>query len=181
MLTCVHPQVPFSASTKVMKSVCVVNGEMVLILKGAFEAVLDQFCERGRFAAVDASLEDCDGDITPEIRLALHAEAARLAGMSYRVIGVAEVPLGPAFLPEGGVSDSWLADCRLEGMTLLGLLALVDPPRDDVPDTIRQLRGAGITVAMVCVCLSSVSALSFAQYLLHLILTRAHNGSRMCR
>ena len=36
-----------------------------------------------------------------------------------------------------------------EDMTLLGLVALEDPPRDDVPDAIEQCRKAGVRVIMV--------------------------------
>ncbi len=37
------------------------------------------------------------------------------------------------------------------GLTFVGLLALVDPPRTDIPDVMKTLRGAGIRTFMVCI------------------------------
>ncbi len=36
------------------------------------------------------------------------------------------------------------------GLTFVGLLALLDPPRSDIPEVMRTLRGAGIRNFMVC-------------------------------
>lgn len=35
------------------------------------------------------------------------------------------------------------------GLTLVGIVGIVDPPRDDIPYVVRTLRGAGIRVFMV--------------------------------
>lgn len=35
------------------------------------------------------------------------------------------------------------------GLTLVGLVAIVDPPRPEIPDVIRTLKGAGIRIFMV--------------------------------
>lgn len=35
------------------------------------------------------------------------------------------------------------------GLTLVGLVAIVDPPRPEIPDVIRTLRGAGVRIFMV--------------------------------
>ncbi len=35
------------------------------------------------------------------------------------------------------------------GLTLVGLVAIIDPPRSEIPDVIRTLRGAGIRIFMV--------------------------------
>ncbi len=39
-------------------------------------------------------------------------------------------------------------------LTLVGLLALIDPPRPEIPDVMQTLRGAGIRTFMVCAALS---------------------------
>ncbi len=36
-----------------------------------------------------------------------------------------------------------------EGLTLIGLVGIVDPPRDEIPDVVRTLRRAGIRIFMV--------------------------------
>jgi hypothetical protein len=35
------------------------------------------------------------------------------------------------------------------GLTLVGIVGIVDPPRDDIPFVVRTLRSAGIRVMMV--------------------------------
>jgi len=36
-----------------------------------------------------------------------------------------------------------------EGLTLVGLVGIVDPPRDEIPSVVKILRGAGIRIFMV--------------------------------
>ena len=35
------------------------------------------------------------------------------------------------------------------GLTLVGLVSIVDPPRGEIPEVVRILRGAGIRIFMV--------------------------------
>lgn len=37
-----------------------------------------------------------------------------------------------------------------EGLTLIGIVGIVDPPRDEIPSVVKTLRGAGIRIFMVC-------------------------------
>jgi Ca2+-transporting ATPase len=95
-------------------------------------------------------LERCDAWLTPSgpepldpiRRQQVVAANDNLASRGFRVIGVALRP-GAEELQSGPADD-------LEsGQTLLGLLALYDPPRPEVPDAIRRCRDAGIRVTMV--------------------------------
>jgi sodium/potassium-transporting ATPase subunit alpha len=36
------------------------------------------------------------------------------------------------------------------GLTLVGIVGIVDPPRDEIPYVVSTLRGAGIRIFMVC-------------------------------
>ncbi len=63
-----------------------------------------------------------------------------------RVIAVAVRPLGSG--PSRGAVPACAEDAECD-LTLLGLLALEDPPRDDVGTAIAACRQAGIQVAMV--------------------------------
>jgi sodium/potassium-transporting ATPase subunit alpha len=38
-----------------------------------------------------------------------------------------------------------------DGLTLVGIVGIVDPPRDEIPSVVSILRGAGIRIFMVCV------------------------------
>ncbi len=67
-------------------------------------------------------------------------EALDLAGRGYRVLAVAS---GTATLREGE------APPEPDGLTFLGYVAMIDPPRSDVPAAIARAVAAGIQVAMV--------------------------------
>ena len=43
------------------------------------------------------------------------------------------------------------------GLTLVGLVSIVDPPRSEIPEVVRILRGAGIRIFMVCPLPSSAT------------------------
>ena len=44
--------------------------------------------------------------------------------------------------------DEILSHAR-NGLTLVGMVAIVDPPRDEIPSVVGTLRGAGIRIFMV--------------------------------
>ena len=66
-------------------------------------------------------------------------EVDRLADAGYRVLVLAT---GPA--PSGGALES-----RLEALRLLGLVAMIDPPREAAPDAVAASREAGVRVMMI--------------------------------
>ena len=45
--------------------------------------------------------------------------------------------------------ESRIMESSKTGLTLVGLVSIVDPPRAEVPGVVRTLRGAGIRVFMV--------------------------------
>jgi Ca2+-transporting ATPase len=68
------------------------------------------------------------------------AEAEALASEGYRVLAVAQRHL--AQLPQS-------LDAVEEQLTLLGLVALIDPPRPEAEAAVAECRGAGITPVMI--------------------------------
>ena len=85
--------------------------------------------------APDAVLALCGDDP------AAHAEVDALTARGLRVLAVAAAP-------RAGRTPRTLADCD-EGLRLLGLLALEDPPREGIAAALRDCRSAGIHVAMI--------------------------------
>ncbi len=65
-----------------------------------------------------------------------------LASRGFRVIGV-------ALRPGGEELDAYAPEALEQGLTLVGLVGLYDPPRPEVSEAIRQCRQAGIKVTMV--------------------------------
>ncbi|MGD6978650.1 MULTISPECIES: cation-translocating P-type ATPase [Citricoccus] len=68
-----------------------------------------------------------------------------MAARGLRVLAVARRPLGRTESPGQDTTASELE----HGLTLVGLIALQDPPRHSVPPALRQARQAGIKVAMI--------------------------------
>jgi len=77
-------------------------------------------------------------------RTALEAENVRLAGQALRVLAMAarDIP-AQQFDPRGDLMV-WA-----QGLTLIGLVGIIDPPRPEARDAIRLCRKAGIQVKMI--------------------------------
>jgi len=104
---------------------------VVAYVKGAPERVIRQ-CDR--IATADGSL--------PIEAAAVLAAAEQLSGQGYRVLALARGEL-PA-LPEPLV-----AEAVERGLTFLALVALIDPPRPEVPQAVADCLSAGITPVMI--------------------------------
>lgn len=104
-----------------------------LLVKGAPETVL-AMCTH------EAAIE---GDRTLRLEGA-RARVHALAAEGYRVLAVAAGAYG-----EATRLDPRIREGHVEGLTLLGLLALRDPLRPETREAVRACQGAGITVAMM--------------------------------
>jgi magnesium-transporting ATPase (P-type) len=123
----------FDPVLKLMSTVDERNGSLALHTKGAPEAVLP-LCTR---VAGDETAEELDGDAREEIV----ARVDSYAEEGLRVLAVAERPLA---------GDK--AQTREEAerdLTLLGLVAMIDPPRPEVATAVERCHRAGIRVIVV--------------------------------
>ncbi|WP_051208733.1 cation-translocating P-type ATPase [Propionicicella superfundia] len=128
-------ELPFDSVRKRMTSVRRrSDGTLVACVKGAPESVLSR-CTRIR-------VDDTDRELTEDDRrtfLAGHTDAARRA---LRTLAVAERPLA-AGESGGGIE-------RIENdLTLLGMVAMMDPLRDEVPTAVREAVGAQLRLNIV--------------------------------
>ncbi len=105
----------------------------VVYLKGAPEQVLPR-CRR----ALASTGEEVALD-----RAAVLAEAERLAGEGLRVLAIARAsaPPGAVTLERGLVEEG--------GLTLVGLAAMLDPPRPEAMEAVARCHEAGIAVKMI--------------------------------
>lgn len=51
--------------------------------------------------------------------------------------------------PEDGIFEAEMTGLATSGLTLVGLVAIVDPLRPEIPEVVSTLRGAGVRIAMV--------------------------------
>ncbi|MFQ6076392.1 MAG: cation-translocating P-type ATPase, partial [Candidatus Bathyarchaeia archaeon] len=128
-------EVPFSSERKRMTTVHTTpEGEKQAYVKGAPEVVIDR-CAYLLQDGKPKPLNEKDREMILESN-------ARMASEALRVIAVAFKRL-----PYGVVD---LTDEELEsGLTFVGLLGMIDPPREEAVKAVRSCEDAGIEVVMV--------------------------------
>jgi len=107
------------------------TGQAVVLLKGAPERVFEM-CHRQAQAEGDAPLDLAHWQ----------AEVERLAADGQRVLALASKPAA------GAPVELDFADVE-EGFVLLGLVGLIDPPREEAIRAVADCRAAGVRVKMI--------------------------------
>ncbi len=126
-----HDEIPFDSRHRTMTTLHVGHGGAFACVKGAPEQVIDM-CDSARGAAGDLPLDAA----------AWRARADALATGGMRVIALAEraMPPGAETLTPGAAD---------RGLTLLGLVGLIDPPREEAIAAVADCQAAGIRVKMI--------------------------------
>lgn len=117
---------PFDSDRKMMSVMCKENGKNIMFTKGAAERVL----ERCTYALVNGQIVKMNSSFKEKISKAsnnMAKEALRVLGLAYKD------------------SDSFAED----NLIFLGLVGMIDPPREEVKDAILECRLAGITPVMI--------------------------------
>lgn len=73
------------------------------------------------------------------------SQGKRVILLARKVIRQSDIQVDPSHSRYEGE----LAKLAKKDLTLIGLIGIVDPPRDEIPDVVRTLRGAGIRIFMV--------------------------------
>ena len=127
----VFAEIPFEPTQQYSASVRVRRGGHLVFVKGAPERLIEM---------CDEVLTD-DGPVVLDPDVAA-AAAEELAASGQRVLAFAYRPL-----PEPLSEPADL--CEPDGLILLGLQGMIDPPRDGVSDAIVGCQDAGIRVVMI--------------------------------
>ena len=128
-------EIPFESERKRMTTVHADrDGGAMAFVKGAPDVLLEHCAAWER----DGRPEP----LTPEVRARILAANDRMAAGALRVLGIAyrrleAAPAAPT--PEGLEAE----------LTLLGLVGMIDPPRDEAREAIRSCREAGIRTVMI--------------------------------
>lgn len=92
-------------------------------------------------------------ELTEELKRRLTGVQESWAGQGQRVLLLAKKIIRHDEVPQQLLQSEQFPDyvnIQLNvDLTVVGLVGLVDPPKDDIPETIKILRGAGIRVCMV--------------------------------
>ncbi|ACZ30670.1 ATPase, P-type (transporting), HAD superfamily, subfamily IC [Xylanimonas cellulosilytica DSM 15894] len=124
-------EIPFESATKYMATLAQdPSGARHILVKGA----LDSVAARCTTQAGPHGVEPFDPEFWDQ-------QVVELGSQGLRVLAAArlDVPADTGTLPEGGPT----------GLTLLGLVGIVDPPRPEAIDAIAEARTAGIAVTMI--------------------------------
>jgi len=133
---------PFDAAYKLMASFhAMEDGKGKEVIRVFVKGAPDQLLARG----ADVYTGDAKPmKATDEVRELYMAENDRLASRGLRVLATAHKDIDPKeFDPDGDLLG------QIDGLTLLGLVGIVDPPRPSVKDSIATAHRAGIQARMI--------------------------------
>ncbi|WP_343009927.1 calcium-translocating P-type ATPase, PMCA-type [Clostridium celatum] len=126
-------EIPFDSDRKLMSTVNAINGNAIMFTKGAPDVV---------FARSSKALNDGEEiNITEEIKNKYREKNEEFSNKALRVLAFAikDVP------------DENFVPCLEDevDMTLVGVMAMIDPPREQVYDAVKEAIGAGIKTIMI--------------------------------
>jgi P-type Ca2+ transporter type 2C len=123
--------IPFESERLFSASLNQAGERRCMFAKGAFEKLLPM-CD---------TMALPEGDVAIDIP-ALERQANELARQGYRVLAVASSENAP---PQSDV----FCEQHMSGLTMLGLVGMIDPLRPEAKQAVQRCRDAGIEVAMV--------------------------------
>ncbi len=115
-------EIPFDSDRKLMTTVHSINGETTAIVKGAFDVMASR-CVAG------------DLTLARQINDEMSASALRVLAIAYKKMDTVPEPLLPSETENG--------------LTLLGLVGMIDPPRPEAKQAVEICRKAGIRPVMI--------------------------------
>ena len=126
--------IPFESEHKFMATLHkTADGKELLFVKGAPEVILEH-CDRQQTAG---------GGAQPIDRAYFMSASDKLAGQGERVLAL-------AWLENPGVKTGSLEPADLpKSLVLLGLIGLLDPPRKEAIEAVKECHGGGIRVTMI--------------------------------
>jgi potassium/sodium efflux P-type ATPase len=123
--------IPYESERLFSASLNEVNGKQHAFVKGALERLLPM-CTSMAIPGQDVALD----------RDMLEQQANSLASSGYRVLALVSGEVGEA-------GDGMFTEQSLKGLTLIGLVGIIDPLRTEAKAAVAACRDAGIDVAMV--------------------------------
>ena len=126
-------EIPFDSGRKIMSTVNEVDGKTIMFSKGAPDIILS----RCKYALVNREVVDLNENILNEYK----AKNEEFSNRALRVLAFAMKEINnESFVP--ALDDEF-------DLTLIGLTAMIDPPRESVYDAIKIAKNAGIKTIMI--------------------------------
>ena len=115
-------EIPFDSDRKLMSTVNRIDGKNIVIVKGAFDMMAER-CVKGDLSAAKEMTEKMSED------------ALRVLAIGYKEID--EIPTTPT------------SEELENGLTFMGLVGMIDPPRPEAKEAVAICRKAGIKPVMI--------------------------------
>lgn len=114
--------IPFDSDRKLMCTVNDIDGQLTVIVKGAFDMLAER-CSSGNV------------ELGKQVNSEMSNKALRVIAVAYKEID--EIP------------DDISSDNLENGLHFLGLIGMIDPPREEVKEAVKLCKQAGITPIMI--------------------------------
>ena len=123
-------EIPFDSERKLMTTIHSIDGKKIACVKGAPDVLLER-CSYIYKGGKIKKLSERDREKILKINQMMGSNALRVLGVAYRDIGDRN------------------SDNIESNLVFVGLVGMMDPPRDEVSESIRKCREAGIKTVMV--------------------------------
>lgn len=138
-------EIPFNSTNKYQVSIHVTEDKkdkrLLLVMKGAPERIFSR-CDRILMNGKEVKM-------TKKHKKAFDLAYADLGGRGERVLGFCHLYLDAKKYKKNYKFDIEKVNFPLEDLVFVGLISMIDPPREAVPDAVRKCQAAGIQVIMV--------------------------------
>ncbi|RDH38194.1 hypothetical protein BDQ94DRAFT_74328 [Aspergillus welwitschiae] len=121
------------------------RNDTLLTIKGAPDILIERCTQ---VVDTDGSVQPLDGRILAHIKSVKDqwsSEGKRVILLARKVLPVSDITP----LPSSREFESHVMSHAKTGLILVGLVGIVDPPREEIPDVVRTLRRAGVRIFMV--------------------------------
>ncbi len=126
-------EIPFDSERKCMTTIHRVNEENTAYIKGAPDVILNN-C---KYISINGQVKDITGEDRKKILDVNH----KMASKALRVLGFAYKSLDEKYTPKSEIVE--------KNLIFIGLQAMIDPPREEVRESIIKCRAAGISTVVI--------------------------------
>src|SRR5690606_9569889 len=130
-------EIPFTSERKMMSTLetdAEREGRIAVVAKGAPDVLLGR-CTHVLSGSETVPLDDA-------MRARVLRDVDRLSAEAYRTLAVAFAPLDVTEVPQPGEHVE-------RGLVYAGMVGIIDPPRTEAADAVREARRAGVRVIMI--------------------------------
>ncbi|KAL0871898.1 hypothetical protein ABMA27_004357 [Loxostege sticticalis] len=136
-------EIPFNSANKYQISIHLDTraSRYLLVMKGAPECIFNR--------CTTLATESSNINMTKEMKEAAEKATDKLANTGERILAFADLYLDPKEFPMNYNFDTDDINFPMTNLRCLGVMGLIDPPRQEVLNSIQRVREAGVRVMMV--------------------------------